>query len=151
MGRKDTQRNKLRTYRTFKITYQQESYLKEVSNIKHRIALTKLRISNHSLEIERGRYSRPYVKPEERICPLCKNESEDEKHFLLRCSFFSTKRKEIFEKINIITKKNIEFLTEDEKFHYMINPISNKLLQKIIAKHIYECFEIRKKVTGTIH
>ncbi|KXJ16376.1 hypothetical protein AC249_AIPGENE6529 [Exaiptasia diaphana] len=61
MGRKDTQRNKLRTYRTFKITYQQESYLKEVSNIKHRIALTKLRISNHSLEIERGR-EKKYLK-----------------------------------------------------------------------------------------
>ena len=46
-----------------------------------RIALTKLRLSNHKLTIETERYSRPFKKPEERICPICKIEMEDENHF----------------------------------------------------------------------
>ena len=41
----------------------------------------KLRLSNHRLAIETVRYMRPYKKPNERICPLCKKEAEDEKHF----------------------------------------------------------------------
>ena len=43
---------------------------------------TKLRLSNHKLAIETGRYSRPFKKPAERICPICNIEMEDEYHFL---------------------------------------------------------------------
>ena len=43
--------------------------LHQVTNARHRIALTKLRLSNHKLAIETGRYSRPFKKPAERICP----------------------------------------------------------------------------------
>ena len=57
------QSNKLRVYRTFKTKYEYEDYLDEIANIKHRINFTKLRISNHSLEIEKGRHQRPYVNP----------------------------------------------------------------------------------------
>ena len=144
MGRKDSQKNKLRTYRTFKIIYKQENYLKGVSNIKHRIALTKLRISNHCLQIERGRHCRPYIKPEERICPLCDHGMEDEKHFLLKCPLFSPKRKELINKINKITNKKLEFLSEEEQFHVLINP--NEKIQKTIGRYIYECFEERKEI-----
>jgi hypothetical protein len=48
--------NKLRTYRLFKSNYTFENYLVDVKNGKHRKSLTKLRISEHDLEIERGRY-----------------------------------------------------------------------------------------------
>ena len=44
-----------------------------------------VRLSNHKLAIETGRYSRPFKKPEERICPICKIEMEDEYHFLNIC------------------------------------------------------------------
>ena len=37
---------------------------------------------NHKLAIETGRYSRPFKKPAERICPICNIEMEDEYHFL---------------------------------------------------------------------
>ena len=46
--------NKLRTYRLFKNNKSLESYL-STKNDEQRILLSKLRISNHNLEIERGR------------------------------------------------------------------------------------------------
>ena len=36
-----------------------ESYLDHVTIVKHRVALTRLRVSCHNLEIEVGRYHRP--------------------------------------------------------------------------------------------
>ena len=83
--RKDAnQKNKLRTFRKCKTVEncKCEDYLRHVTNFRHRITLTKLRLSNHKLAIETGRYIRPYKKPEERICPICKKDVEDEIHFL---------------------------------------------------------------------
>ena len=70
------QSNKMRTYRLFKTigNYKCEDYLHQVTNRRHRITVTKLRLSNHKLAIETGRYSRPFKKPAERICPICKIE-----------------------------------------------------------------------------
>ena len=62
--RKDTnQKNKLRTFRKIKTieNYKCEDYLRQVTNIRHRITLTKLSLSNHKLAIESGRYH--YVRP----------------------------------------------------------------------------------------
>ena len=60
--------------------------------MRHRIALTKLLLSNHKLAIETGRYSKPFKKPAERICPICKIEVEDEHHFLNICPAYQEKR-----------------------------------------------------------
>ena len=51
----------MRTYRLFKTidNYKCEDYLHQVTNTRHRIALTKLQLSNHKLDIETGRYSTP--------------------------------------------------------------------------------------------
>ena len=52
--RKDAdQKNKLRTFRKFKTleNYECEDYLRQVTNIRHQITLTKLRLSNHKLAI----------------------------------------------------------------------------------------------------
>ena len=46
--------------------------------------LTKLRISAHTLLIEKGRYFRPKVCRNLKLCSLC-NKIEDEEHFLLFC------------------------------------------------------------------
>ena len=62
-----------------------EYYLDETANIQHIIKFTKLRISNRSLEIEKGRHQRRCVKLKDRVCQTCKLETEDEAHFLLRC------------------------------------------------------------------
>ena len=74
------------------VSQQNTDYLHQVTNARHRIALTKLRLSNHKLAIETGRYSRPFKKPAERICPICKIEMEDEYHFLNICPAYQEKR-----------------------------------------------------------
>ena len=89
-------KNKLRTLRKFKLTHDYENYLTNVRNINHRVAITKLRLSNHKLAIETGRYVKPYQPPDQRICPLCKTGIEDEEHFLMNCIAHRDPRRELF-------------------------------------------------------
>ena len=98
------------------------------SLIHDRIALTKLRLSNHKLAIETGRYSRPFKKPAKRTCPICKTEMENE--YRIKISRMSPNR----------------------IFIFLINPSSgNVRIQKLIAKHIFECFEKRKGEGGKVN
>ena len=72
----------VRTYAIFKHSFGFEPYLKQISNTRYRNALTKLRVSSHSLAIERGRHWGTAIQ--ERLCTVC-NVIEDEKHFLFEC------------------------------------------------------------------
>lgn len=73
--------------------FNHQLYLETVNVQKFRIALTKLRVSSHRLEIEVGRWSRPNRTPiGERKCFYC-NKLEDEFHFLLECYLYKDLRK----------------------------------------------------------
>ena len=49
--------------------------------------MTKLRISSHHLQIEKGRYQG--VPPDQRLCQKCDSgEVENEIHFLFKCSHY---------------------------------------------------------------
>ena len=76
---------KLDTYSSFKSSFCAESYLFTTKNENKRKNLTRLRISAHTLEIERGRYNK--LKREEWLCKTCLK-IEDEPHFLLDCNLF---------------------------------------------------------------
>ena len=60
---------KLEFYRSFKNEYVTSSYLELTSRVSDRRTLTKLRISNHKLMIELGRYNN--TPRENRLCPVC--------------------------------------------------------------------------------
>ena len=75
--------SKLDTYSSFKSSFCAESYLFTKQNENKRKNLTRLRISAHTLEIERGRYKK--LKREERLCKAC-FKTEVEPHFLLDCN-----------------------------------------------------------------
>ena len=64
--------SKMKTLRMLKKVPGRESYLNEVTNSKHRCALTKLRLSAHRLEIETGRYND--TTEENRFCVICQFE-----------------------------------------------------------------------------
>ena len=49
---------KMRAYITFKYNFQYEDYV-NLSNIEHRKAVTRIRISSHQLTIDKGRYTTP--------------------------------------------------------------------------------------------
>jgi len=75
----------------------------DVKNSKQRKTLTKLRISAHDLEIERGRYKGEIV--EERLCQLCSaGVLEDELHFFTDCKRYSSFRLSFYKKMNGLCK-----------------------------------------------
>ena len=64
-------KNKLRTYRTIKTEPGCEAYVKEILSRKQRSAMAKIRSGTAPIRLETGRYERPLLPPEERICQLC--------------------------------------------------------------------------------
>ena len=70
--------SRLLIYQDLKKKFEIEPYINEIKYYKYRSAITKFRISAHSLPIERGRC---------RICPLCiGNDLGDEKHYIFHCT-----------------------------------------------------------------
>ena len=139
------------TYRLFETidNYKCEGYLHQVTNTRHRIALTKLRLGNHKLAIETGRYSRPFKKPTERMCPTCKIEMEDEYHSLNICPAYQEKRCSLLDYLEKEYRIKISRMSPNKIFMSLINPLSgNAKMQKLIAKDIFECFEKRKGEDG---
>ena len=123
--RKDAnQNNKLRTFQKFKTieNYKCEDYLCQVTNIQHRITLTKLRLSNHKLAIETGRYVRPYKKPEERICPICKKRRRRWNTLFNLCPAYQEKRSTLFEYLNKEYRISVNRMAPDDVFLLLITP-----------------------------
>ena len=48
-----------------------EPHLSMATNYKYRDAMTKLRASSHTLEVERGRYTNPKTPLADRLCSVC--------------------------------------------------------------------------------
>ena len=94
-----------------------ESYL-SISNFEYRKLITKLRISEHNLLIEKGRHLN--IPREQRLCSHCKC-IDGEKHFLLNCTINSELRSSF---LNILNNENQIFnnLSESEKLSYILNP-----------------------------
>jgi hypothetical protein len=128
--------NKLRTYRLFKSNHTMEKYLHIIKNKNHRQALTKLRVSNHKLRIETGRYTGTAI--DQRVCDVCQT-LEDEKHFLILCKKFEKERKPLFENIKTICI-NFDHLSEEEKLVYIMT-IEDELILKELSKFVYENFK----------
>jgi hypothetical protein len=128
--------NKLRTYRLFKHNLSLEPYLSLVENIEHRQALTRLRVSNHKLQIEIGRHSG--INIEERKCKDC-FVLEDEKHFLLSCKRNEAERNKFY---NLVYEQCPNFINLDDNnkmIYLMIN--ENKSVVKGLAEFIFEGFK----------
>lgn len=64
----------------FKDSYTPSTYLDVTRKIPNRKILAKLRISDHKLNTETGRYDK--ISRCDRICPVCGLNIEDEIHFL---------------------------------------------------------------------
>ena len=88
---------KLEFYNVFKDSYTPLIYLEVTRKNPNRKTLVKLRISNHKLNIETGRYDK--ISKCDRICPVCGLNIEDEIHFLFNCPKYSSIRDDFFNKI----------------------------------------------------
>ena len=65
-------------YSRIKTHYKYETYL----TLHY---FTKFRLSNHYLPIEKGRYVKPKLNRNQRICTFCKSHVGDELHVLFEC------------------------------------------------------------------
>jgi hypothetical protein len=67
--------SKMQTYAFLKQSWKIEDYLLQVGNIQDRTALRKLRVSDHTLAIEKDRNQN--INQSDRKCPFCPEEIED--------------------------------------------------------------------------
>jgi hypothetical protein len=79
--------NKLMSYRLYKSIFCQEMYLSTVKNTRFRMALSRLRLSAHSLAIEIGRYP-PRIPRERRFCQYCALQDIGDEYHIVMFSLF---------------------------------------------------------------
>lgn len=127
----------LRTYCLFKSNFESESYLIQVKDVRYRSAISKLRCSSHTLEIERGRYNNPPVPAPLRICKIC-NLVEDEEHFVTKCALNETERLSLYGKIRHIYP-SIDGMSNRQKFIFLMSSIDCQV-QKWFGKFIFDSF-----------
>ena len=82
-----------RFYRSIKDNFGRSLYLDKICVKQLRVSMVRLLVSSHSLHIETGRWRRPDpTPPEERFCPHCPQEIEDEYHVIMKCTLYSQER-----------------------------------------------------------
>ena len=128
---------KLRTYTLIKDSFCKEPYLDLITDIRYRRALTKIRTSSHTLEIERGRYTRPKTPVHARLCHECK-EIDDEIHFLIHCKLNNTERTKLFEKVSYSIPV-FATLNSMDKFICLLRS-SDAAVLKSLGKFIHRSF-----------
>ena len=131
--------SKLRTYSLVKRKIGLEGYLSSNTNIntQNRIALTKFRLSNHDLMIEKGKHIK--LDKAERFCPCCPTLVETEMHFLLHCKTFLCMRTELLAAI-MLSEPSFNSLSDDDKFIYLLN---NEYAFKYTSTCIRKGFQCR--------
>lgn len=120
---------KLCSYTYIKTKFCLEKYLTVIKSFEQRRNFTRLRISNHRLQIEKGRYQD--VPRQNRLCPRCPSgEIDDEKHFLFSCTTAPNERNNMIVAIlNICPKFNS--LNQDHKLLWLLNNENMDILNSV--------------------
>ena len=123
---------KLQMYSSFKSDTAYEPYLSKIRNRKYKFALSRLRLTSHSLAVETGRYNG--TPREERMCIKCNmNSIENEYHFLLVCPHYTDIRRKYFAPyycrwpsmrkfMSLMQSKNGRIVNNLSKYIFYANP-----------------------------
>ena len=113
----------IRYYNSHKTAFCMEQYIDTISDIRYRTALTRLRTSSHTLEIERGRYTVPRTLICDRLCINC-NDVEDEIYFLVHCKLYEESKNIFHQKV---ARRNSDFVdfTDHEKYFFWWKPLTH--------------------------
>ena len=134
--------NKLRTYRTFKSTHQVDEYVKLTLPFYKRKYFSMLRAGCLPLSIETGRYTKPPIPLEKRLCSLCDNGIiEDEYHFIMQCNLYSDIRDDLMD-IAELKIKGFDELSAQNQF---ITLMSNCAIAFNSVIAVYKMFTRRKQ------
>ena len=133
---------KLRTFSKIKTEIGIEDYLTNIYNITDRISISKLRLSNHRLMIEVGRHKK--IERQNRRCPFCPYDIEDEIHFITTCPAYHTSRNTLLAELPI----DSPILNADNwsLFEYLMK---NKNIIRHTAKFITNANLIREFLLAT--
>ena len=112
-----------------------ENYLIHVKNPLYRNAISKLRCSSHSLQIEKGRHTKPKTPIDRRICEAC-CVVEDEIHFITECARFKCDRNILYQKVTSIDQRFAD-LSNREKFIYLFRS-PDPIILSHLGKYIHE-------------
>ena len=131
----NNENSKLKTFGMIKSSIGLEKYLKKVKHLKHRISLSRLRLSSHRLMIETGRHKK--IAASERFCSFCQTQIEDEIHFVIKCQIYDALRKPLVEACTALKQNHY---TDREKFIFIL---TTENLQSILAKFVFLAEEHR--------
>ena len=133
--------DKLRTYRKYKSELTPEKYCILPLPRDHRRILFKLRSCSLPLYVETGRYSKPKVPLENRLCKLCNNQFvEDETHFVLNCDLYSDIREILFSKACEVDA-NFTLMHSEDKLIFLMQ---SKDIQFSLGTSVSKMFNRRK-------
>ena len=107
--------------------------------LKHRSALAKFCCGVAPIRLETGRYERLAVN--NRICPLCNTEVENEIHVLLNCPQYNDIRQTLFDKAKDINN-GFPMLSDVNKLNVLL---SNCDIVREVAKSCHLILEQRVK------
>ena len=156
--------NKLRTYKTFKGSFTREPYIDLVRNRNQRAQLSRIRVSSHTLAVERGRWTKPVTPIHERFCDYCSSsvpepvnptpssasqpppdrQVDTELHFLIQCPKFKAERNIVFSEMSKFVRSFDQF-SDQEKFVTMLCPTEAQSA-KLINRFIKTMFDARSKI-----
>ena len=129
---------KLRSYVKYKSDLKVCKYVTLNLDREQRSLFAQLRLGILPLFIETGRFKR--VPSDERICTLCKNGVEDEKHFLLYCNAFNDLRDDLFNLVSLNVSGFKDF-DENEKISFLLEKEC-----RLTSKYISKAFYLRKSI-----
>ena len=129
---------KLRTYNLIADFSSPKMYLHKPLSFIQRKFLAKTRLGVLQLRIETGRYERPKLNAEQRICKQCSLDSvENEAHFILECPRHSFQRDQLFSQID---NESFPQFSGSEKLKFLLN---NSDIVKQTSQFIIDAFDNR--------
>ena len=133
---------KLRTYVTFNDFGVTPSYITKPMSFLLRKFVALTRLSNLSIRLETGRFERPRLIEQHRLCLACQDgvSVEDEFHFIFKCVIYTELRKSWLSKI--VTPENFNELVSKEKLKIVLNEAGNV---KLTAQYIVDAYNLRSK------
>ena len=141
-GGKILESTKAASFNKFKTNIGLEPHLALNFRMNHKKAISRFRLSNHPLMIEKGRHLK--IEKNERRCYFCNDRIENEEHFLVNCPLYSRQRR-ILEGICIENCIRYANLTDEQKFIFLMTNENEKII-KALGKYIYDSLTIRDKI-----
>ena len=135
--------SKLLFYHDYCLSSERAHYVDKLESLHDRSNLSKIRLSAHTLEIEKGRYVK--INKEDRLCKICLNGSiEDENHFIWHCSKYKTEREIFKSKLSTFPSFNKIMQSNDIVLKKLLKSNCKSSL-KLFSSFIFQITEIRKK------